>query len=75
MAVLTIVNTANVSTTTPGSTVAYTITITNTGQTSYTGATVTDPLAGVARRRRLRQRRGHHHRLGGLHQPGPDLDR
>ena len=27
--------------------VAYTITITNTGQTPYTGATVTDPLAGV----------------------------
>ena len=47
VAVLTIVNTANVSTTTPGSTIAYTITITDTGQTSYNGATVTDPLAGV----------------------------
>ncbi len=44
---LTIVNTANVSTTTPGSTVGYTIAITNTGQTSYAGATVTDPLTGV----------------------------
>ena len=47
MAVLTIVNIASVSTTTPGSTVDYTITITNSGQTSYTGATVTDPLAGI----------------------------
>ena len=47
VAVLTIVNTADVSTTTPGSTFGYTITITNTGQTSYDGATVTDPLSGV----------------------------
>ena len=47
VAVLTIVNIASVSTTTPGSTVDYTITITNSGQTSYTGATVTDPLAGI----------------------------
>jgi large repetitive protein len=44
---LTIVNTANVSTATPRSTIAYTITITDTGQTSYDGATVTDPLTGV----------------------------
>ena len=47
VAVLTIVNTANVSSATPGSTVAYTITITDTGQTSYDGATVTDPLARI----------------------------
>jgi uncharacterized repeat protein (TIGR01451 family) len=47
VAALTIVNTASVSTTTPGSAVAYTITITNTGQTAYTAAAVTDPLAGV----------------------------
>ena len=44
---MTIVNTANASTTTPGSTIAYTITITDTGQTSYEDATVTDPLSGV----------------------------
>jgi len=44
---LRIVNTASVSTTEPGFTVAYTVTITNTGQTSYTGASVTDSLAGV----------------------------
>ena len=47
VAILTIVNSANVSTTTPGSTVAYTITITNTGQVRYDGATVTDPLSAV----------------------------
>ena len=44
---LTIVNTASVSTTAPGSTVAYTITITNTGQTPYAGVSVTDPLGGI----------------------------
>ena len=44
---LTIVNTASVSTTTPGSTVVYTFTVTNTGQTPYTGVSVTDPLTGV----------------------------
>ena len=31
----------------PGATVTYTITVANTGQTPYTGATVTDSLAGV----------------------------
>ena len=44
---LTIVKTANMSTTTPGTTVGYTITVTDTGQTPYTGATVTDDLADV----------------------------
>ena len=44
---LTITKTANVSTTTPGSTVDYTITVDDTGQTPYTGATVTDDLTGV----------------------------
>ncbi len=32
---------------TPGGVVSYTITVTNTGQTPYTGAAFTDPLAGV----------------------------
>ena len=40
-------NTASVSTTTPGSTVTYTVRVTNTGQTLYTGVSVTDPLTGV----------------------------
>jgi uncharacterized repeat protein (TIGR01451 family) len=44
---LTIVNAASVSTTTPGSTVVYTLTVTNAGQTPYTGVSVTDPLTGV----------------------------
>ncbi|MCW2646585.1 MAG: hypothetical protein JWP07_2694, partial [Pseudonocardiales bacterium] len=44
---LTIVKTADVSTTTPGSTVHFTIVVTNTGQTAYSAATLTDGLAGV----------------------------
>ncbi|MFD8528088.1 beta strand repeat-containing protein [Streptosporangium canum] len=44
---LTITKSADVSTTTPGSVVRYTIAVTNSGQTPYTGATVTDALAGV----------------------------
>ena len=44
---LTITKTASVSTVTPGSPVAYTITVADTGQTPYTGATVTDDLTGV----------------------------
>ena len=31
----------------PGATVTYTITVTDTGQTAYTGATVTDSLDGM----------------------------
>ncbi|MET8146682.1 hypothetical protein ABZU32_40810, partial [Sphaerisporangium sp. NPDC005288] len=44
---LTVVKTAGQAYTTAGSTVSYTITVTNTGQTPYTGAVVTDGLAGV----------------------------
>ena len=44
---LTITKTADVSTTTPGSAVHYTIAVADTGQTPYTGATVTDNLTGV----------------------------
>jgi uncharacterized repeat protein (TIGR01451 family) len=47
VAVLTIVKTAGASGTAPGGTVGYTITVTNAGQTAYTGATVTDPLSDV----------------------------
>jgi len=42
---LTISNTANTSTATPGSVVGYTLTITNSGQTAYSGITVTDSLS------------------------------
>ncbi|HUK69832.1 MAG TPA: hypothetical protein VLW50_13955 [Streptosporangiaceae bacterium] len=44
---LTIVKTANPASTTPGGIVTYTITVTDSGQTSYTGATITDHLSGV----------------------------
>ena len=44
---LTITKTATVSTTSPGSAVGYTITVADTGQTSYSPATVTDSLSGV----------------------------
>ncbi|WP_344930551.1 putative Ig domain-containing protein, partial [Streptosporangium carneum] len=44
---LTITKAADTSVTTPGSTVGHTVTVTNSGQTPYTGATVTDALAGV----------------------------
>ena len=44
---LTITKSADVSTTSPGAVVHYTVTVTNTGQTAYTGAAFTDPLAGV----------------------------
>ena len=44
---LTMTSSANVATATPGSIVQYTITVTNTGQASYSGASLTDPLTGV----------------------------
>src|SRR6202041_2985389 len=44
---LDIVATADTATATPGTVVHYSITATNTGQTAYTGASFTDPLAGV----------------------------
>jgi uncharacterized repeat protein (TIGR01451 family) len=44
---LVIVKSANVSSTAPGSVVAYTISVTNTGSTAWTGANLSDPLTGV----------------------------
>ena len=44
---LTIVKTANTSAAVPGQVVGYTVTITDSGQTPYTGAVVTDDLTGV----------------------------
>ena len=44
---LTITTAAAAATATPGAAVTYTLTVTDTGQTPYTGATVTDPLTGV----------------------------
>jgi uncharacterized repeat protein (TIGR01451 family) len=45
---LTIVKTANVPATTPGSVVRFTVTVTDSGQTPYSGAVVTGSLAGMA---------------------------
>ena len=44
---LTIVMSSGVSSTTPGSTVGYTVTVTNSGQTPYTGTSAVVALAGV----------------------------
>ncbi len=44
---LTISASANTSTAVPGTTIGYTVTVTNSGQTPYTGATFTDSLAGA----------------------------
>ena len=44
---LTIVKTASSATAAPGHTVTYTITVTNSGQTPYSGAAFTDALGGV----------------------------
>ena len=72
---LTITKTASTTTTTPGSAVGYTITVTDTGPTPYTAATVTDALDGVlddaAYNNDATATSRHRH----LHQPRPDLDR
>jgi choice-of-anchor A domain-containing protein/uncharacterized repeat protein (TIGR01451 family) len=44
---LTIIETASPATATPGQQVTYTITVTDTGQTPYTGAAVADDLTGL----------------------------
>ncbi len=44
---LTIVKTASTATAVPGQAVIYTITVTDSGQTPYSGATLTDDLTGV----------------------------
>ena len=44
---LTIAKTASTTTPTPGQQVTYTVTVTDTGQTPYTAASLTDPLAAV----------------------------
>src|SRR5579863_7346624 len=44
---LTIASTVSTASTTPGATVQYTMTVTNSGQSSYTSASITDSLAGV----------------------------
>ena len=57
---LTIAKTADSATTTPGGTVTYTVTATNTGQIPYAAATFTDALAGVLDDADLQRRRDRH---------------
>ena len=60
---LTIVKTANTTAAVPGQPViSYTVTVTDTGQTPYTGATVDRLPSPDARRRRLQRRRRRHRR-------------
>ncbi len=47
LATLTFTQSTAAGTTAPGAVVHYTVTVANTGQTPYTGATFTDPLTGV----------------------------
>ena len=72
---LTIVKTASTATATPGQTVTYMITVSNSGQTPYTGAAFSDSLSGVRADASLQQRRDRDRGHGRLFQPGPDLDR
>ena len=51
VAVLTITNSSNVSTATPGSVVRFTATFTNAGQVPYTGITIAADITDVLRRR------------------------
>ncbi len=44
---LTVTKTANATFVVPGGTTAYTITVANTGQTPYTGASISDSLVGI----------------------------
>ena len=44
---LTITSTASTASATPGTAVQYTVTVTNSGQAAYTGASISDSLAGV----------------------------
>ena len=71
---LTIAVSANTGTATPGSVVQYTVTVTNSGQTAYTGAAFSDSLSGllddVSYNGNATATAGHRR----LHQPVPDLD-
>ena len=72
---LTIVNVADTATTTPGGTVGYTITITNTGQTPLHRGDRHRRAGRDAGRRGLQRRRDHHRRHGRLRGLHTDLDR
>ena len=75
VATLTIVNTAAVSTATPGSAVTYTITVQEHRADLLRRRERDRPAGRRAGRRRLQLRRHRDHRVGQLRQPGHDLDR
>ena len=67
---LTIVTTASATAAVPGQPVTVTVTVTDTGQTPYSGAVVTDYFPGrLPGRRGLQRRRRRHHRIGELRLP------
>ncbi len=72
---LTIVKTANTSAAVPGSVVGYTVTVTDSGQTPYTGAVVTDDLTGVLDDAAYNGDAAATARVGVVCGPGADLDR
>ena len=72
---LTIAVSANTGTTTPGSVVQYTVTVTNSGQTAYTSAAFSDSLSGLLDDVSYNANAAATAGLGVLLEPGPDLDR
>ena len=72
---LTISQATSPATAAPGAVVGYTVTVTNSGQVAYSGATFTDPLAGVLDDAAYNGNGAA--TVGGVsyHQPEPDLDR
>ena len=72
---LTIAMTPGVSSTTPGSTVGYTVTITNSGQTPYTPATAAISLSGVLGDAAYNGNAAATAGAVSVRQPEPDLDR
>ena len=74
VSVLTIAMTASTASTTPGSVVSYTVTVTNSGTVAFTGAALTDSLSGVLDDASYNSDGGHDRGLGDLRQPEPDVD-
>ena len=72
---LTIALSADTGTTTPGGTVHYTFTVTNSGQSAQTGAAVTDSLSGVLNDANYNNNASATRGQRVVHQPEPDLDR
>ncbi len=72
---LTITQAASAATAAPGAVVGYTVTVTNSGLVAYSGATFTDPLAGVLDDAAYNGNAAATSGSVSYHQPEPDLDR